>query len=219
MKKILLFFAAAACAIASWAQTDATVSATVKSQTLEVALTNESEDFVAFQMDITLPSGVNVANENAVTLSLDRLTQNAEIPFAGAANSNFEIAYNVINSTTVRVIAYNLKNRAIEGTAGTLFTMAFSGETSENFTISNVKFVTLSALEEIELAIATSTPGASHKRGDVDMNGEVDTLDLSLLIDIILEKVAPTATSNVDESGDVDTLDLSLLVDIILEKV
>ena len=218
MKKILLFFAAAICAVASWAA-DATISATVKAGALEVALTNETEKFVAFQMDITLPTGVSVESEDAVVLNLERLNKNAEVPFAGAANSDFVIAYNVINSTTVRVIAYNLKNRAIEGTVGNLFTMAFTGETSDDFTISNVKFVTLSELNEVELATVTSTPGASYLKGDVDMNGTVDSLDLALLVDIILKKVEATATSNIDEAGDVDSLDLALLVDILLKKI
>lgn len=219
MKKLLFFFAAAVCAAAGWAQTSSSLSATVKSQTLEVALTNPTENFVAFQMDITLPEGVTVESEGAVVLNKTRLDKNSEVPFAGAANSDFVIAYNKIDDSTVRVLAYNLKNRAISGTEGELFSMNFGGTTSENFVIDNVKFVSLTELREVELAQATSTSGASYLKGDVDLSGGVDSLDLALLVDIILKKVDPTATSNVDETGDIDSLDLALLVDILLKKI
>lgn len=220
MKKILLFFAAAACAIASWAQTGATVSATVKSQTLEVALTNESEDFVAFQMDITLPEGVTVADNGAVALVADRLTQpGTSTTIAGeAASLNFNIAYNQVDATHVRVLAYNLQNRAIAGKAGALFNVTFAGTPAANFELSNVKFVTVSDLEEVDLDAVQSTVGADVLLGDVDHSGEVDPLDLACMVDILLAKADKVAEADLDGNGDVDPLDMSLLIDILLGK-
>lgn len=178
MKKILLLFAAAVCAIASWAA-DATVSATVKGQKLEVALANDAQAFVAFQMDITLPAGVNVEAAGAVVMNTDRLTEKTGTPVPGAANANFIIAYNKIDETHVRVLAYNLENRALAGTSGELFTMTFTGTTDENFTIDGIKFVTETELAEIELAIAESTKDAGVELGDVNLSGSVTISDVT----------------------------------------
>ena len=223
MKKILLFFAAAACAVASWAQTDATVSATVKGQTLEVALTNESEDFVAFQMDITLPEGVTVAAEDAVILNLERLDKNSAVPFSGASNSDFVIAYNQVDATHVRVLAYNLQNRAIAGKAGALFNVTFAGTPAANFVLDNVLFVTTSNLEEIKLALAESTTGSSVLIGDVNRDTRVNALDLTALLNITLNKLDGTENydleaANVNGDDKINALDLTALLNITLGK-
>ena len=216
MKKILLFFAAAACAVASWAQS--TVSANVKGQELTVALDNDAQAFVAFQMDITLPDGVDVAASDAVVMNTDRLTEKAGTPVAGAANANFIIAYNKIDATHVRVLAYNLENRALAGTTGDLFTMTFSGTASENFAVGNIKFVTETALAEVDIDAVQSEVGADVLLGDVDHSGEVDPLDLACMVDILLAKADKVAEADLDGNGDVDPLDMSLLIDILLGK-
>lgn len=223
MKKILLFFAAAACAIASWAQTNATVSATVKSQTLEVALTNKSEDFVAFQMDITLPEGVT--GVSAVELVPARLTPSTEtITIKGEeASLNFNIAYNQIDATHVRVIAYNLENRAIAGNEGALFNATFAGTPAANFVLDNVLFVTTTDLEEIMLALAESTTGSSVLIGDVNRDTRVNALDLTALLNITLNKLDGTENydleaANVNGDDKINALDLTALLNITLGK-
>lgn len=218
MKKILLFFAAAVCAIASWAQGSA-VSATVKGQTLDVALANATDKFVAFQMDIVLPSGVTVLNDGtAMALNDERLTKKAGTPVAGATNANFNLVYNVIDATHVRVLAYNLENRALDGTEGTLFTMTFAGTPEGDFNVEGIKFVTESALAEVELTPAVSENGSAVVPGDVDHSGEVDPLDLACMVDILLAKAEKVAEADLDGNGDVDPLDMSLLIDILLGK-
>lgn len=219
MKKLLLFFAAAVCAAAGWAQTSSSLSATVKSQTLEVALTNPTENFVAFQMDIVLPSGVTVLNDGtAMALNDERLTKKAGTPVAGATNANFSLVYNVIDATHVRVLAYNLENRALDGTEGTLFTMTFAGTPEGDFNVEGIKFVTESALAEVELTPAVSENGSAVVPGDVDHSGEVDPLDLACMVDILLAKAEKVAEADLDGNGDVDPLDMSLLIDILLGK-
>lgn len=208
MKKILLLFAAAVCAVASWAA-DATVSATVKGQELKVALANDAQAFVAFQMDITLPAGVDVEAAGAVVMNTDRLTEKAGTPVAGAANANFIIAYNKIDATHVRVLAYNLENRALAGNSGELFTMTFTGTTAENFTIDNSLFVTVDDLAEIKLQIAESVASGAVI-GDINKSGgDPNGNDLVALVEIIknggvcpVGKDYDMVAANVNESVD-----------------
>lgn len=207
MKKIFLLLFAAACSFASWAQS--TVSATVKGQELSVALANDGQPFVAFQMDITLPDGVDVAASNAVVMNTARLTEKAGTPVAGATDANFIIAYNKIDATHVRVLAYNLENRALEGTSGDLFTMTFTGSTSENFTIDNSLFVTTTDLAEIKLQIAESVASGAVI-GDINKSGgDPNGNDLVALVEIIKNGgVCPAGkdydmvAANVNESVD-----------------
>lgn len=222
MKKILLFFAAAACAIASWAQTGATVSAvsaTVKGQTLEVALTNESEDFVAFQMDITLPEGVTVADNGAVALVADRLTQpGTSTTIAGeAASLNFNIAYNQVSENKVRVLAYNLENRAIVGKGGALFNVTFEGSSTANFVLDNVLFVTTTNLEEIKLQLAESVVGEVYPLGDVNRDTRVNAQDLTAAVNLILN-AGYDSQADVNLDTRVNAQDLTGIVNIILSK-
>ena len=219
MKKILLFFAAAVCAVASWAaDVEATVSATVKSQTLEVALKNDSEDFVAFQMDITLPEGVT--GVSAVALVADRLTSSEEtITINGEkASLSFNIAYNQIDATHVRVIAYNLENRAIAGKAGALFNVTFAGTPAANFELTNVKFVTVSALEEVDLDAVQSELGEEVLLGDVNRDGFVDVGDIAAIVIIIQNGDVSTFNldaANVNGDDAIDVGDIAGLVTLI----
>lgn len=228
MKKILLFFAAAACAIASWAQ-EATVSAIAKSNVLEVSLTNKSEDFVAFQMDITLPEGVTVADNGAVALVADRLTQpGTTTEIAGKQESvNFIVVYNKISESVVRVIAYNLENRAISGKDGALFNVTFTGSATEDFALSNIKFVTETALAEIALNNAVSVPGSSYRMGDiVGEDDAIDVYDLNALLDIMsdnidsryrLEQANPVQAAG--KPVEYDIFDLSAILDLMANEI
>lgn len=227
MKKILLFVAALACSVASWAQNE--VSATATSGKLSVALTNESEAFVAFQMDIVLPADVTVANDGtAVTFNDQRLTQpGTNVSIAGSnETANFQVVYNVLSDGKVRVIAYNLENRALAGHAGELFSVAFTGSTSESFTVENIKFVTESALEEIKLTTVTSVPGSSYRMGDiVGEDDSIDVFDLNALVDIMagniqssyrLEQANPVQAAG--QPVEYDVFDLNALIDLMAHE-
>lgn len=223
MKKILLFFAAAVCAIASWAQeTKATVSATVKSQTLEVALTNKSEDFVAFQMDITLPEGVT--GVSAVELVPARLTQPGTTTTIKdeEASLNFTIAFNKIDDTHVRVLAYNLENRAIAGNEGALFNATFAGTPAANFVLDNVLFVTTSDLEEIKLQLAESS-AEDRILGDINRSGETNLNDITALKEILMETVPAGAdydmdAADVNGNGEINLNDMTALVELVMNN-
>lgn len=182
MKKILLFFAAAICAAASWAAD--VVTATVNGQELTVGLTNET-NYVAFQMDIALPEGVTVASENAIALNFTRLDKNSTIAIAGSANSDFVVAYNVIEATnTLRIVAYNLQNREIKAQEGDLFTVTFAGGSNPTFDLSNILFVTKADLKEIALQNAQSEAGGPNY--DINKDGYINALDAITLIQCYL---------------------------------
>lgn len=207
MKKILLLFAAAICAVASWAQS--TVSATVSGQEVAVSLSNAGEAFVAFQMDINLPEGVDVASESgAVTIATERLTQPGTASAIDASeNVDFKVLYHQ-NGRVLRVIAYNLENREIAGDAGKLFSVALSAAPAQvsDVNVSNIKFVTKAALAEVELPAVDAETGL-HPYDLNKSGGDPDIDDAVMLLNYIVNDDAPYKKEfdlNNDTHNDID---------------
>lgn len=213
MKKIFLLAAAMVCSIATWAAD--VVTASVAGQTIDVALQNDTK-FCAFQMDITLPSGVSVTN---VELNVARLDEGTTT-IAGA-NGNFQIAYNVLSDNKLRVIAYNLANREIAQAEGTLFTVSLGSEVeAANVSISNVLFVDKDNLAEHTITDATVVEGTDILIGDANGDGDVDVFDLFAVLDYADEIITEEdgfvfKAADVDNSGEIDIFDFMAIVDII----
>lgn len=220
MKKILLFFAAAVCAIASWAQTDATVSATVTGEELTVALTENGQQFVAFQMDIQLPAGVTVENTGAITMMTDRLTQSADAPAFTAPGEtvSFKVLYNVLPDNKLRVIAYNLENREIGGTAGDpLFKVALQGTSEDAITVSNIKFVTKTQLEEVELPTVDAVTEEGFHPYDLNKSGgDPDIDDAVLLLNYIVTSDVYVKEYDLNDDTFVDIDDAVIILNYIV---
>lgn len=168
MKKILLLFAAAICAVASWATDE--VTATFTGSKLEVALNNTTQ-FVAFQMDIVLDADVTIDNFEKA----GRLATGEAVTIDGASvSTEFVLATNQISvadgKQTVRVIAYNLGNNAIQDATGTIFTASLSAEPTA-VKIENIAFVDLAGLQEAYLAYVEAQKGSDVVLGDVNNDG------------------------------------------------
>lgn len=217
MKKLLLFFAAAVCAAAGWAND--VVTAKYNGKSLDVELTNTTT-FVAFQMDIDLPEGIKV--EGQIQSNLDRLKQGDNVSINNVSTATpFVIASNVIDEekNILRVIAYNLGNHEIKGAEGKLFTINFDNAVTEA-TISNILFVNQDLVEQ-ELANATAEAGSVF--GDVNKDGKITALDLSAMVSIMMGTLTGEEDYNqsaADVNGDtkITALDLSAMVEIMMGK-
>ena len=119
---------------------------------------------------------------------------------------NFTIAYQMVNDYTLRVLAYNMDNRAIAGESGTcLFTVTLTDQnanaaaaTASDWTPSlnqNLFVKNTDALPEVNLT-ETSNVVNGYVAGDVVPNGEIDVNDIVGLIAIIYGK--DTTGLNVD---------------------
>lgn len=215
MKKILLFVAALACSVASWAQNE--LSATVAGDKLTVSLTNETS-YVAFQMDIALPADVSVASEGAIALNKTRLDEKAGSAIAGATNSDFTVAYNVISGNVLRVVVYNLENRQIVGQTGELFTVTLSGTPADEVGIDNIKFVTKDQLEESTLE-AIKAEESGEMDFDYDGSGAFDLGDVSALLTLFLNDGEYTLSKvDFDQDGSFSLGDISTLLNVFLTK-
>lgn len=169
----------------------------LKEATVSVFLTNDVQ-YVAFQMDIVFPTTMKLsASEPVPTGRLVDESGNVV---------NFTIAYQMVNDYTLRVLAYNMDNRAIAGTSGTcLFTVTLTDlnanaavATASDWTPSlnqNLFVKNTDALPEVNLT-ETSNVVNGYVAGDVVPNGEIDVNDIVGLIAIIYGK--DTTGLNVD---------------------
>lgn len=211
MKKLLLLIALVA-GFAGGMKAEDKVTAKVSGTALNIGLENETT-FCAFQMDIALPEGVSVA-ENGVIAVATRLNQSGSDTEVGG--TKFIVAYNTLEGNILRVIAYNLANTEITANTGDILNITLSTAVADptTITIDNILFVKKSDLSEVNLGKAEGENG--YKIGDVDENGEVDTLDMVSLIRILLGEASEKSSADIDGNGEIDTRDLVALIKILL---
>ena len=201
MRKLLFLAVMLVSSLAALAEDGVTAkvatSQDLKEATVSVFLTNDVQ-YVAFQMDIVFPTSMKLsASEPVPTGRLVDESGNVV---------NFMIAYQMVNDYTLRVLAYNMDNRAIAGTSGTcLFTVTLTDQnanaaaaTASDWTPSlnqNLFVKNTDALPEVNLT-ETSNVVNGYVAGDVVPNGEIDVNDIVGLIAIIYGK--DTTGLNVD---------------------
>lgn len=201
MRKLLFLAVMLVSSLAALAEDGVTAkvatSQDLKEATVSVFLTNDVQ-YVAFQTDIVFPTSMKLsASEPVPTGRLVDKSGNVV---------NFTIAYQMVNDYTLRVLAYNMDNRAIAGTSGTcLFTVTLTDQnanaaaaTASDWTPSlnqNLFVKNTDALPEVNLT-ETSNVVNGYVAGDVVPNGEIDVNDIVGLIAIIYGK--DTTGLNVD---------------------
>jgi len=196
------------------------VTAKVSGTTLNIGLTNETT-YCAFQMDITLPTGVDATAFDAVANRLGQEGSSTEI-----GGTKFIVASNKIDAgtNTYRVIAYNLANAQIANATGDLLKVTLSAAVADptKVKVTNIKFVAKSDLSESPLADATGENGVTI--GDINKSGGKPNLnDVICLVEILQygesdPRVASydLKAADVNQSGGAITLnDLIALIAII----
>lgn len=117
--------------------------------TMEIALSNERTDLVAFQMDVMLPEGVGI-DQAGCTLS-SRITDKEQGLVIGRLESG---AYR-LTSTSLSLIPFS----SVSGTLLTLRLTTNEGSVGGQATISNIRFSTSGSeritMEDVSLSIKT----------------------------------------------------------------
>lgn len=202
-----------ACAVASWAED--VVTATYTSSKIDVALANQTE-FVAFQMDIKA-EGVDF-NGKEVTLNDERLNQTGNATIGGSSvAAPFVLAKNVLPDGTLRVIAYNLANRSLSLTEGSLFEVAVDNKPTA-VTLSNVLFVKKSDLAEVNVN-ANAVEGADFLLGDVNNDTKINVADVACIVNIINKLDAGygynNAAADVNNDTKINVADIAAILNLI----
>lgn len=216
---VMLVSSLAALAEDNYVSVGTAVSKDLKKATVNVDLTNNVQ-YVAFQMDIVFPSTMKVTS-SAPTMTA-RLVDESGNP------ENFSVAYRMVDDYTLRVLAYNMDNRAIAGTSGDrLFSVTLTdanGIATEAAdwtpTLKDVLFVAAEDLKETNLTAVSETEG--YLLGDVNEDGKVTALDITATVAVIFKtsEASKYDAKKADVNGDekVTALDVTKIVEIIFNE-
>ena len=202
--------------VGAWATNELTVKPNIKAGdtgTITIALDNAT-DYTAFQMEITLPEGLSIADEGAMTIVSD-------------VDADHHVLYNKVDGV-IKVAAYSFDgasngNEAFKA-SGDFLVIEVSADADykpADVSISGIKFVTFSDLALVETFTVVNEQGEELLMGDVNGDNSIDTQDALLIIDKFLgvananfnEKVA-----DLNNDGAIDTQDALLVIDIFLNN-
>lgn len=227
MKKGLLIGAFALSSMAALAQ-DVVVPRVVGGPTDNTWVVNvELQDqtkFVAFSMDVDLPSGTSVVtSKSRVTTRLtntDLVTIKNESNVDTQYKKTYYVEYNQVGNT-LHVVGYSLGNEPISGTSGDVLFQIGLSSTSEiastAFTgsMKNVKFVKQSDLKAQDLDDAALK---ATLRGDVDLNGRLTVKDTQFAAQMAANKMNKTVYADVNNDGNVRVNDVQRVALIVAKK-
>ena len=213
---VMLVSSLAVMAEDNYVSAGAAVSKDLKKATVSVDLTN-SVQYVAFQMDIVFPATMKLTSSAPVlTARLEDNDGNTE---------DFTVAYQMVNDYTLRVLAYNMDNRAIAGTSGDrLFSVTLTdanavakAATDWTPTLEKVLFVTADDFAETNLTTVSETDG--YLLGDVNEDGQVNAMDITATVAVRFNtsEASNYNAKKADVNGDekVNASDITKIVEII----
>ncbi len=156
MKKTILSIVAALCGILTASAEQLSVASPVLASsgtaTVEIALSNEHTDLVAFQMDLTLPEGISI-DKVGCTLS------------SRIADAEQKLTIGKLESGAYRLTSTSMLLAPISGKSGTLLTLKLTtaaGCVGGQATISNIRFSTSSS-ERVDLNAVSFTINTLYK--------------------------------------------------------
>ena len=229
MRKALLLTALLAGSLlganAQTATADRTLTAFVKpgtTQWLAIQLNNGSDAYVAFQLDVKLPTNLSYAGEAQLLRKGD--------------TAPHEIYSNLLEDGTLKLASFSYKevtsgdvttkygNNVIPGTSGDLLLLKVtaSGDyVAKNVQIGEAKFVKNDAsFTEVPL-----TAYVAGLLGDVNGDNVIDAQDASLILQNSVGKIADNATgyekivADVNNADGVDAQDASLVLQYAVKKI
>lgn len=177
------------------------VNADKTSCTVAVSLDNVDQ-IVALQLDIDIPEGM--AAPAGVTLT------NRCGDHIGATG--------VVTGNKYRVVVYSMKNTAITGNNGVIFTVNFTSASTiadAAQALCNVSNVILCDINAIDKATASTAEG--YLTGDVNMDGNVNVMDVLAVLEIIAEEPNSYNMNAADANSDksINVMDVLKILEII----
>lgn len=177
------------------------VNADKTSCTVAVSLDNVDQ-IVALQLDIDIPEGM--AAPAGVTLT------NRCGDHIGATG--------VVTDNKYRVVVYSMKNTAITGNNGVIFTVNFTSASTiaapsqALCNVSNVILCDINALDK-----ATTSTAEGYLAGDVNNDGKVNIMDVLAIIEIIndVPNTHNMRAADANGNGSVNIVDVLKILEII----
>ena len=182
------------------------------SVTLPINMTNTAQ-ITAFQCDITLPSGIDLAvveDEYDITLS-------------SRASRTHIVSSSDIDFKTVRVLCYSTKSTAFTGNEGTLFNLPITPISKSGTYVLEIKNIVLADCNGVEYIaddFAATIDVLAYGPGDANGDGTINVTDVVFTTNYILGYESPAFifdAADINEDKVINVTDVVLIVNKVLQ--
>ena len=178
-----------------------------------IQLNNETA-YTAFQMDITLPEGVNLVQSDGAT--------GVSLSSRATAHS---LTTTMLKDGTFRVVAFSMQNEAFTGNSGDLLYLALtideSFEGPKTIELKKIIFTTTTIKEVKFQDVFAICDKQTFIPGDVNGDGDIDIVDVTSTIGYVIHQVPANfifEAADVNNDGTVDIVDVTSIIDMIINK-
>ena len=190
-----------------------------KTTGLDICLQNDGTDLTAYQFDLSLPAGFDIAKNKKGKPDV-KLSDRYE-------DDNPSLSIEELGNGKYRFVCISMTNGVIEGTEGPLMSMNIqvpSDVTEGSYTgkVENIVMThadeTKQKLDPVSFTFNVST----YIKGDANCDLEIDVADVVSIVNYILERPSENfdaKAADVDEDGEIDVADAVKVVNMILAQV
>jgi len=191
-----------------------------RSARVSIVLKNEVTDYTAYQFDLVLPNGFEIA-------------KTSDGKFDVAIGNRYEDGSHslVVEKTSgnkYRFVCVSTTNAVITGTDGPLLSLTISakGTISEGDYLARIENIIISRTNEDKYVLKScdvtlTILGVDYLYGDANGDGTVDVVDVVAIINYILNNPTDTFVfdaADLNDDGEVDVFDVTKLIGIILSN-
>ena len=191
-----------------------------RSARVSIVLKNEVTDYTAYQFDLVLPNGFEIA-------------QTSDGKFDVAIGDRYEDGSHslVVEKTSgnkYRFVCVSTTNAVITGTDGPLLSLTISakGTISEGDYLARIENIIISRTNEDKYVLKScdvtlTILGVDYLYGDANGDGTVDVVDVVAIINYILNNPTDTFVfdaADLNGDGEVDVFDVTKLIEVILSN-
>lgn len=189
-------------------------------ETINVYLKNEASDYTAYQFDLVLPEGIDIAKNISgkwEVMKGDRYEDNSH-----------SLSIENVDYRTYRFICVSTKNALITGKDGAILSMALHANASleEDEYIARIKNIVITRsnekkeiLQSNDIKIAVSA--IDYIPGDANKDETVDVADAVAVVNYVINKPGDNFSieaADINSDGEVDVFDVTKIIAVILSR-
>lgn len=189
-------------------------------ETININLKNDASDYTAYQFDLVLPEGIDIAKNISGKWDVtkgDRYEDNSH-----------SLSIENVDYRTYRFICVSTKNALITGKDGAILSMALHANASleEDEYIARIKNIVITRsnekkeiLQSNDIKIAVSA--IDYIPGDANKDETVDVADAVAVVNYVINKPGDNFSieaADINSDGEVDVFDVTKIIAVILSR-
>ncbi len=188
-----------------------------KQVSVGINLTNSSDDLTAFQFDLTLPTGITIAQTSNGKYQVSKTDR--------FADDNQQLNVSLVSGNTYRVLCFSMEKDVITGNTGAVLNVVLQVSKdiepgSYEGMIKDIVFTKTDGTQEKLDDVSISIVIKPYIPGDANGDEEINVTDIVEMVNAIMEKPSERfvkEAADVNSDSDVNVTDIVLVVSMIME--